>query len=80
MFQEAASQLGDKSVEPIDLGVLPVDENGKSLNLDFETGTLEDWTADGKAFESQPIKGDRGIDSQVQRGKHAPAKLLDRNI
>ena len=41
-----------------DTGVLPVGADGKPLNLDFETGTLKDWTADGKAFEGQPIKGD----------------------
>src|SRR6266852_4890223 len=39
-------------------GVLPVGADGKPLNLDFETGTLKDWTAEGKAFEGQPIKGD----------------------
>ncbi len=39
-------------------GVLPVGADGKALNLDFETGTLKDWTAEGKAFEGQPIKGD----------------------
>jgi putative membrane-bound dehydrogenase-like protein len=41
-----------------DTGVLPVGADGKPLNLDFETGTLKDWIADGKAFEGQPIKGD----------------------
>jgi putative membrane-bound dehydrogenase-like protein len=41
-----------------DAGVLPVGADGKPLNLDFETGTLKDWTAEGKAFEGQPIKGD----------------------
>jgi hypothetical protein len=35
-----------------------VDESGQSLNLDFETGALDDWTAGGKAFESQPVEGD----------------------
>ena len=39
-------------------GVLPVGADGKPLNLDFETGTLKDWTLDGKAFEGQPIQGD----------------------
>jgi len=39
-------------------GVLPIDANGKPLNLDFETGTLKDWTAEGEAFLGQPIKGD----------------------
>ena len=31
-------------------GVLPVGADGKPLNLDFETGTLQDWTAEGEAF------------------------------
>ena len=39
-------------------GTLPVGTNGKPLNFDFESGTLADWTATGKAFEGQPIKGD----------------------
>ena len=28
------------------------------LNLDFEKGTLADWTAVGEAFAGQPVKGD----------------------
>src|SRR5579883_1560710 len=39
-------------------GVLPLGADGKPLNLDFETGTLKDWTAEGDAFVGQPIKGD----------------------
>ncbi len=39
-------------------GVLPVGADGKPLNLDVETGTLKDWTAEGDAFKRQPIKGD----------------------
>jgi putative membrane-bound dehydrogenase-like protein len=39
-------------------GVLPVGADGKPLNLDFETGTLKDWTAEGDAFKGQPVKGD----------------------
>ena len=39
-------------------GILPVGADGKPLNLDFETGTLKDWTAEGDAFTGQPIKGD----------------------
>jgi putative membrane-bound dehydrogenase-like protein len=41
-----------------DVGVLPVGADGKALNLDFETGDLRDWTAEGEAFKGQPIKGD----------------------
>jgi putative membrane-bound dehydrogenase-like protein len=41
-----------------DPGVLPVGADGKALNLDFETGDLRDWTAEGEAFKGQPIKGD----------------------
>jgi putative membrane-bound dehydrogenase-like protein len=39
-------------------GVLPAGADGKPLNLDFETGTLKDWTAEGDAFQGQPIRGD----------------------
>lgn len=39
-------------------GIKPKSADGKVLNLDFETGTLDDWTASGDAFEGQPIKGD----------------------
>src|SRR5881296_4206909 len=38
-------------------GELPLGKNGKPLNLDFEDGTLRDWTATGEAFNGQPIKG-----------------------
>jgi putative membrane-bound dehydrogenase-like protein len=39
-------------------GTLPVGRDGKPLNLDFETGTLKDWTATGTAFDAQPNQGD----------------------
>jgi putative membrane-bound dehydrogenase-like protein len=39
-------------------GVLPVGADGKPLNLDFETGNLKDWTAEGESFKGQPIEGD----------------------
>lgn len=39
-------------------GIVPSDKNGHPLNVDFETGTLQDWTATGTAFDGQPIKGD----------------------
>jgi len=39
-------------------GHKPVGRDGHSLNLDFETGTLADWLAEGEAFNGQPIEGD----------------------
>jgi putative membrane-bound dehydrogenase-like protein len=39
-------------------GIRPIGTDGKPLNLDFETGTLKDWLAEGEAFRDQPIKGD----------------------
>jgi putative membrane-bound dehydrogenase-like protein len=39
-------------------GVLPKGADGRPLNLDFETGTLKDWKAEGDAFAGQPVKGD----------------------
>ncbi len=39
-------------------GIAPLGADGKPLNLDFEDGTLKDWTATGTAFDGQPIKGD----------------------
>ncbi|TWT39667.1 hypothetical protein [Blastopirellula retiformator] len=44
------------AAEPV--GVLPKDETGRQLNLDFETGTLADWKAEGEAFVGTPIEGD----------------------
>jgi putative membrane-bound dehydrogenase-like protein len=40
------------------LGHRPLGRDGQPLNLDFETGTLEDWLAEGDAFNGQPIEGD----------------------
>ncbi len=40
------------------LGELPRDSAGRLLNFDFETGTLDNWTASGEAFAGQPVKGD----------------------
>ncbi len=52
-----ARAAGPQTAEPPQ-GVLPVGADGKPLNLDFETGTLKDWTAAGEAFKDQPIRGD----------------------
>src|SRR2546421_10550246 len=54
----AALPLVAQPSDKPDPGVLPTDDDGKPLNLDFETGTLKDWTAAGDAFKGQPIKGD----------------------
>lgn len=43
--------------EPVG-GIKAKSADGRVLNLDFETGTLADWTAEGSAFEGQPIEGD----------------------
>lgn len=40
------------------LGIAPIDADGQTLNLDFETGTLEGWVAQGEAFKGQPVRGD----------------------
>src|SRR5689334_10633730 len=64
LFISAAAVAQDKLPgnplnEPLgDPGVIPVGADGKLLNLNFETGTLDGWTVEGKAFEGQPIKGD----------------------
>src|SRR5262245_25464395 len=51
-----AAQTADPPTPPE--GVLPVGADGRPLNLDFEIGTLKDWTAEGDAFLEQPIEGD----------------------
>lgn len=38
-------------------GLLPK-KDGRRLNLNFETGSLQDWTAEGTAFSSPLISGD----------------------
>jgi microsomal dipeptidase-like Zn-dependent dipeptidase len=38
------------------------------LRLDFESGDLSFWTAEGQAFLQQPIRGDRFVTSQVKPG------------
>ncbi|MGI8605214.1 MAG: PVC-type heme-binding CxxCH protein [Verrucomicrobiales bacterium] len=40
-------------------GIIPVDAEGKPLNLGFEDGSLKDWKAEGQAFEGQPVEGDK---------------------
>ena len=42
-------------------GTLPADREGRPLNLDFEDGTLRDWTATGERFPGQPDQEGRSI-------------------
>jgi len=51
-------------------GILPAGADGKPLNLDFETGTLKDWKAEGEAFVGQPIKGDTVAPRRGSRSQH----------
>jgi putative membrane-bound dehydrogenase-like protein len=46
------------ALESRETGALPVGRDGEPLNLDFETGNLGHWLAEGAAFEGQPVKGD----------------------
>lgn len=52
------SQVKPEQPAKPDDGIKATSADGRVLNLDFETGTLEDWTAEGQAFSGQPIKGD----------------------
>jgi putative membrane-bound dehydrogenase-like protein len=62
------------AADPVE-GVLPTDATGQPLNLDFETGDLRDWVAEGEAFKNQPIEGDtvskrRGDMKSRHQGKY----------
>ena len=54
----AGKAVKAKPVAAAPLGFKPKSLDGRELNLDFEAGTLADWTATGNAWEGQPIKGD----------------------
>lgn len=51
------SLLGAAALAAPPAAIRPVDEAQRPLNLGFEEGTLNDWTASGEAFKGQPIKG-----------------------
>lgn len=44
--------------ENIDLGFAPTSVAGEALNFGFESGTLQHWTAEGNAFQGQPVARD----------------------
>ena len=60
------TRLGETPLERVDekkpetpvLGKLPSGANSEELNLDFEAGNLNDWTATGNAFQGQPVETD----------------------
>lgn len=39
-------------------GLAPRGKDGENLNLGFERGTLDGWTATGDAWKGQPVRGD----------------------
>ncbi|MBL9125748.1 MAG: DUF1080 domain-containing protein [Planctomycetaceae bacterium] len=39
-------------------GIVPTGVDGKPLHLDFESGDLTGWVAEGEAFAKQPVEGD----------------------
>lgn len=56
LLQEAPG--AEPAEQKADLGIVPAFGDGKLLNLGFETGTLEHWTAEGDAFRGQPVSQD----------------------
>ena len=58
----AATPSGGASIihklAPDTVSIPVLGKDGKLLNLGFETGTLQDWTAEGNAWQGQPVKGD----------------------
>ncbi|QRR01633.1 PVC-type heme-binding CxxCH protein [Dyadobacter sandarakinus] len=52
-FEVVQGEISDKTIA----GQLPL-KNGKPLNLNFETGTLQDWTVTGEAFANAIVSQD----------------------
>lgn len=52
------ARAGGGLLKPDTASIKPVDAEGRTLNLGFEAGNLNDWKAEGNAWEGQPIKGD----------------------
>ena len=53
---EGRFQLIDENASTV--AGLPIVKDGRIMNLDFETGTFADWTAEGDAFGDAPVEGD----------------------
>jgi putative membrane-bound dehydrogenase-like protein len=64
--QPAGNPLNEPIGNP---GVIPTGADGKPLNLNFETGTLDGWTATGKAWDGQPIRGEISANRPFGEGK-----------
>ncbi len=70
----AVARADSSEPQPGREGSLPRDQKGRPLNLDFESGDLSDWTAQGDAFQRQPVSGDtvsrrRGDMKSRQQGR-----------
>jgi putative membrane-bound dehydrogenase-like protein len=55
MIDSSKFEIIEASSEEVVAEGVPPEKNGESVNVDFEYGTLNGWTAAGKAFEGQPV-------------------------
>lgn len=58
LIEPTLAPTDSPGTNPSATGTIPSDAAGRPLNLGFEAGTLADWTAEGAAFQGQPIEGD----------------------
>ncbi len=75
IWAAALAAHGSRADEPTPAGTVPTSAQGRPLNFGFESGTLTDWTAEGTAFQGQPIDGDsigrrRGDMHSGHRGRY----------
>lgn len=52
---EGEFEIIEASTEDVVATGVPPKKNGEPLNFNFEYATLDNWTAEGKAFEGQPV-------------------------
>ena len=57
-FELAQTKPEENGSDDLAEGLSPVGPDNKTLNLGFELGTLEGWTAKGNAFDKQPVNQD----------------------